>query len=167
MTVKGKLKRNNAYFNDLITRSVHHSNAIEGNTLSYFETYSLLFNSSEYINSRQIREIYEAINLKYVLDYVILNSNKPITLDMIIKIATFINKNILDIKGFREDYVSIRGSQHTPPSHLYIRKYLAEILYTYYNSKEDLDTKIARLHIDFERVHPFQDGNGRTGRVHT
>ncbi len=36
-----KIKRNNPYFEDFITRSVYHSNAIEGNTLSYAETYPL------------------------------------------------------------------------------------------------------------------------------
>lgn len=164
-TVKDRIRRNNAYFNDLITRSVHHSNAIEGNTLSYFETYAILFSKDEIINKRRAREIYEAINLKYAIDYVMRNSNKDISLDMIIKIATLINKNINKIDNFREDYVRIKGSQHIPPSHLEIRHRLMEVLYKYCYSSEDIDIKIARFHIDFERIHPFQDGNGRTGRV--
>ncbi|NCN51627.1 Fic family protein, partial [archaeon] len=36
-----------------------------------------------------------------------------------------------------------------------------------YNSKkEEINyEKIKRLHIDFEHIHPFRDGNGRTGRI--
>ena len=163
--VKDRIRRKASYFNDLITRSVYNSNAIEGNTLSYFETYAILFSKDEIINKRRAREIYEAINLKYAIDYVMRNSNKDISLDMIIKIATFINKNINKIDNFREDYVRIKGSQHIPPSHLEIRHRLMEVLYKYCYSSEDIDIKIARFHIDFERIHPFQDGNGRTGRV--
>ena len=35
----------------------------------------------------------------------------------------------------------------------------------YKNSKEDIVTKLARFHIEFEDIHPFIDGNGRTGRL--
>ena len=41
-----KIKRNNPYFEDFITVSEYHSNAIEGNTLSYAETYSIIFNDN-------------------------------------------------------------------------------------------------------------------------
>ena len=40
------IRRNDTYFEDFITRSVYHSNAIEGNTLSYYETYQIIFNCS-------------------------------------------------------------------------------------------------------------------------
>lgn len=33
------------------------------------------------------------------------------------------------------------------------------------NSKMHIVTKLARFHIEFESIHPFIDGNGRTGRL--
>ncbi len=42
---------------------------------------------------------------------------------------------------------------------------LQELLECYSNDKEDFITKLARFHIEFEAIHPFIDGNGRTGRL--
>ena len=38
-------------------------------------------------------------------------------------------------------------------------------VYNYNNDEQDIFTKIAKYHIEFERIHPFEDGNGRTGRL--
>ena len=95
MAIKNKsivniIKRNNPYFEDYITRSVYHSNAIEGNTLSYYETYQIIFNcaSDESISNVKPRDLYEAINLKYAMDFILQNLKEPITPDFIIKIGT-------------------------------------------------------------------------------
>ena len=38
-------------------------------------------------------------------------------------------------------------------------------VYNYNNDEQDIFTKIARYHIEFEKIYPFEDGNGRTGRL--
>ena len=38
-------------------------------------------------------------------------------------------------------------------------------IYNYNNDTEEIFLKIARYHIEFEKIHPFEDGNGRTGRL--
>ena len=65
-TLCDKIRRNKPYFEDFITRSIYNSNAIEGNTLSYYDTYAIVFNDNSIIHAKP-REIYEAINLKYAM----------------------------------------------------------------------------------------------------
>ena len=42
---------------------------------------------------------------------------------------------------------------------------MEELLHQYKNSNEDIITKLARFHLEFESIHLFIDGNGRTGRL--
>ena len=63
MTIFEFILNNKDYLEDLITRSTYHSNAIEGSTLTYAETYAILYNDNSFkIQGKEPREIYEAIN---------------------------------------------------------------------------------------------------------
>jgi len=42
---------------------------------------------------------------------------------------------------------------------------MEQLLQAYRNSIEHIITRLARFHIEFEGIHPFIDGNGRTGRL--
>lgn len=61
------MREHRIYFEDFVTRGTYHSNAIEGNTLSYAETYAILFNDNSMKVTATARELYEAINHKYAL----------------------------------------------------------------------------------------------------
>lgn len=56
------MREHRTYFEDFVTRGTYHSNAIEGNTLSYAETYAILFNDNSMKVTATARELYEAIN---------------------------------------------------------------------------------------------------------
>ena len=65
---------NKEYLEDFITRSTYHSNGIEGSTLTYAETYAILYNDNSFkIQGKEPREIYEAINHKKALEVVFEN----------------------------------------------------------------------------------------------
>lgn len=161
-----KIRRNNPYFEDFITRSIYHSNAIEGNTISYAETYAIVFNDNDLKITAKPREIYEAINLKYAMDYILKHLNDELSTELIKEIAVRINKNIDEIDGYRKEQVFIRGAEHIPPEPAYVPQLIQELLYNYRkNDTEDIFYKLAEFHVGFERIHPFKDGNGRTGRV--
>lgn len=163
MTIFEFILNNKDYLEDLITRSTYHSNAIEGSTLTYAETYAILYNDNSFkIQGKEPREIYEAINHKNALDLVFKNlQNKDLFDERFIKsLNETINKNIKETDGYRTAIVFIKGRV--------IKK--IPILMNYYvhnynNDTQEIFNKIAKYHIEFEKIHPFEDGNGRTGRL--
>lgn len=171
MSIKNKsfidsIRRNRPYFEDMITRSVYHSNAIEGNTLSYYETYQIIFNTSsdEVLANVKPRDLYEAINLKYAMDYIFKSIEEDITTSYIVELGKIINKNVNEISSFRTTPVYIRGAEHIPPEAEDVPRLMQELLFTSFQSENFL-RDLADFHIRYERIHPFIDGNGRTGRV--
>lgn len=160
MDIKKNIFNNQQYFEDFIARSTYHSNAIEGNTLSYAETYAILFNDNDFKVSAKPREIYEAINHKYAINYVLNNLENDLTESMIIEIGKRINKNISDISGYRKVAVGIRGAEHIPPKPAQIPQMMMYFVYNYNHTEyDDIYSKIAQTHIQYERIHPFEDGN--------
>lgn len=158
---------NKDYMQDFITRSTYHSNAIEGSTLTYAETYAIIYNDNNFkINNKEPREIYGAINHKKALLYVFDNINNPLSESLIKNINKIINQDIKYIEGYRKINVIIKGSEHIPPKSSLVANMMFYFVYNYNNEVvDDLFEKIAKYHIEFEKIHPFEDGNGRTGRL--
>ena len=168
MTVLEFILNNKDYIEDLVTRSTYHSNAIEGSTLTYAETYAILYNDNSFkIEGKEPREIYEAINHKEALNIVFENLQEKREFDerFIKKLNETINKNIKETSGFRKVQVFTQGSDHIPPEPEKVPNLMNYYVYNYNNDIEDIFLKIAKYHIEFEKIHPFEDGNGRTGRL--
>lgn len=166
MDVKKLIFDNQDYFEDFISRSTYHTNAIEGNTLSYAETYAILFNDNDFKVSATPREIYEAINHKYAINHILNHLNEELTERLIKDVAVLINKNISEIAGYRTVSVRIKGAQHVPPAPNQVPQQMMYFVYHYNHTEyEDIFQKLAETHIQYERIHPFEDGNGRTGRL--
>lgn len=76
-----------------------------------------------------------------------------------------INRDIKDTEGYRPVQVFIQGSEHIPPELEKIPNLMMYYIYNYNHDEQDIFAKIAKYHIEFEKIHPFEDGNGRTGRL--
>ena len=106
------------YLQDFSTRYTYNSNAIEGSTLTYAETYAILYNDNSFkIEGKEPREIYEAINHKKALELVFKNlqNNEEFDERFIKKLNETINRDIKDTEGYRTVQVFIQGSEHIPP----------------------------------------------------
>jgi Fic family protein len=168
MNILEFILNNKDYLEDFITRSTYNSNAIEGSTLTYAETYAILYNDNSFrIQNRKPREIYEVINHKVALELVFegIKNNDVFDDRFIKKINKTINKDILNTEGYRETQVYIRGSNHLPPPAEKLANLMNYFVDNYNNDIQDIYIKIAQYHIEFEKIHPFEDGNGRTGRL--
>ena len=168
MTILEFILDNQNYLEDLITRSTYHSNAIEGSTLTYAETYAILYNDNSFeISDKEPREIYEAINHKKALELVFnkLKSNEDFSESFIKNLNEIINRDIKNAEGYRNVQVFIQGSEHIPPEPQKIPNLMMYYIYNYNHDEQNIFNKIARYHIEFERIHPFEDGNGRMGRL--
>ena len=73
-------------------------------------------------------------------------------------------KNINEINSFRTAPVFIMGAEHIPPDAADVPRLINELIYTSFKS-DDFLYDLADFHIRYERIHPFGDGNGRSGRV--
>ena len=168
MPVLQFILNNKEYLEDLITRSTYHSNGIEGSTLTYAETYAILYNDNSFkIQGKEPREIYEAINHKKALEVMFYNLKTDADFDerFIKKINEIINKDIKDSEGYRKVQVFITGTEYIPPEPEKVPNLMNYFIYNYNHDEQDIFIKIATYHIEFERIHPFEDGNGRTGRL--
>jgi Fic family protein len=151
-----------------IADQVYNSNAIENSTLSLEETEKILLqiDLDRYITER---EIFEAKNLARVVSYIEKRAKEQeLSHDVILSLHKMLMSNIRDeIAGrFRKDDEYVRVGSHIAPSSKEIHASL-EKMFGEFNAKshENIIKRIARLHLAFEYLHPFCDGNGRIGRV--
>lgn len=168
MKILDFILNNKDYIEDFVTRSTYHSNGIEGSTLTYAETYAILYNDNSFkIQGKEPREIYEAINHKKALELVFnnLQNNEEFDERFIKKLNETINMDIKDTQSYRTVQVFIQGSEHIPPEPEKVPNLMLYYVYNYNHDKQDIFAKVAKYHIDFEKIHPFEDGNGRTGRL--
>ena len=160
------------YIDDLNVRMTHHSNAIEGNTLTLNETASIILDDT-IPNAMSKREFLEVLNHSDALKF-LLSELKNNTIDIyMIKEINKILLNRLNHNGgnFKTDYNYIRGADFetaSPSETPYkIKEWFENMDYQLKNSNSDSEKLkiILENHIKFERIHPFSDGNGRTGRL--
>jgi Fic family protein len=147
----------------------HDSTGIEGNTLTLSETSHLLFEGIV-PKEKSLREIHEVINHKKAFDYM-LNYKGDLTKEFILKLHELVVINTL-----REDLISQLGKyrrvqvfigRSIPPNAQEVPQKMTSLLRWYSTNKKKLNPIVlaSYFHTEFEKIHPFVDGNGRVGRL--
>jgi len=155
--------------NDFLVKSTYHSNAIEGNTLTVYETKAILEDGIT-IAGKSMREHLEAINHKQaiILTEEFVKSKEILSERLIKELHAIILYGIDQSNAglYRKHNVIISGASHTPPNHIEVPQLMADLI-VWYNRKNELHPleKAAMLHSKFVNIHPFIDGNGRTSRL--
>jgi len=151
-----------------VADQVYNSNAIENSTLTYEETEKILM-QIELDRNVTIREVFEAKNLARVVGYIQSKATaEELNSDIILLLHQMLISNIRDdIAGrFREEGEYVRVGNHIAADPKDIPELLRNALIQYQSSSDqNIVKRISQLHLEFENIHPFNDGNGRIGRV--
>lgn len=142
----------NEYFELLINRVTHSTMSLEKD----------LGNPDDSKNAIRLKD-----NIK-AFEYLLENLNKPFSEQIIIKVANLINNSSIYISdGYRNygEYIADSNIPLSKPKD--IHNDLLKLINNYYHNWNDMDPfeREAKFHIDFIRIHPFEDGNGRTARL--
>ena len=173
-----------AYFNREFSISAsHNSNAIEGNTFTYDET-KLLIEKGIITGAHSLRESEDIIGYKQAFDFLYdaVKKEQPITEEFIKTIHAFVLRGEEEAGAYRtiQNYIgSITRVVYTPCPPSQVQEKMSEYVQLLAKDFEEnikaartgsinwigLFHNLAKHHIEFENIHPFIDGNGRTGRL--
>ena len=169
------LKQREELFRQLRISITHHSNAMEGTTLSYGETKELL-EIGHTAGHKPLNEqlmilgfakaydviIREASNRDNIVDSSFIKDIHAIMFEDALKVAPeYVSK---PIGAYRLDERYIKGVDIKLSLPHMISNDIENLLYRFSSNKMDL-IDISEFHILFEKIHPFADGNGRVGRL--
>lgn len=144
----------------------YNSNAIEGNTLTLRETDMVLRGLT--IDRKPLKDHMEAVGHKEAFDFVreLVQEKAPLSERIIKQIHYLVLADKKEDRGvYRRVPVRIMGAHHEPVQPYLIVPKMEQLLADFAASKDHIVTKLAWFHIEFEAIHPFIDGNGRTGRL--
>jgi len=149
---------------------IYNSNAIEGNTLTLRET-QLILETGLTIGGKSLREHFEVINHKDAIEYVesLAQQDSPISAFHVRQVHKLVLSRIDDENAgqYRRTQVRIAGAPLTPPESWEIPQRMQDWETWLQQAEGDLNPVVlaALAHHRLVAIHPFVDGNGRTGRL--
>lgn len=149
------------WWRNFAVRFIFESNAIEGSRLSETEVSAIVTGKSQKktSNRNEIREVENAIEAMELIrgGSFVLNER------MILKLHKLVTRDLGIAPGFKKREVVVNNKPTTPPGH--VRKDLS-LLLKWWKEEKNMPSffKAVHFHRQFEAIHPFEDGNGRTGR---
>lgn len=155
------------FFRDFSYKLCWSSNAIEGNTLTLDETVSVIEydevrSGHTYEEYSEAKRLYKAIREFLKEEYVLIDEEWVIRANAVIT---------GDTAGYRTRNVyvgTMAEAAYYPPSYQEVSRLMTDFMQSLNTPGKCIRDKIERIaenHIRFERIHPFPDGNGRTGRL--
>lgn len=166
-----ELKLSGGLYHELQVRMTYNSNHIEGSKLSEQQT-RLIFetNTIDAGDGIPVNDILETVHHFQAIDYVIDIAEEKLTEDIIKHLHYILKHDTKDstlswfaVGEYKKRANLVGGKATSKPSEVqdHIKKLLEK-----YNSMEKITIEdIISFHAEFEFIHPFQDGNGRVGRL--
>lgn len=146
---------------------IYNSNAIEGNTLTLKET-DIILQYEVTIKGKSLKEHEEVKGQEYALNFLkeIIKVNEPLSIRLIREFHALVLNDDIENRGkFKQSNNEILGTNFETVPYYLVEEKLMELIDKYNNSRDDIIAKVSCFHADFEKIHPFINGNGRTGRL--
>lgn len=150
------------------------TNRIEGSRLSeeqtryIYETNTIALENGDTVVN--VDDVLETVNHFACFDYMLDVADEPLAESHIKTFHAMLKANTSDVRLSRYavgEYKTlpniVGGTETTPPGR--VPAHMAALLESYHAQKNVTFTEIVDFHFQFERIHPFQDGNGRVGRL--
>ena len=154
--------------NNLKTNFIYNSNAIEGSTLTLKET-DIILQYGVTVKGKSLKEHEEVKGQEYALNFLkeVIKTNESLSLRLIREFHALVLNDDIENRGkFKKSNNEILGAGFETTPYYLVEEKLTELIEKFNSSENnDLIMKVACFHADFEKIHPFIDGNGRTGRL--
>lgn len=160
-------------YHKLQVEMAYNSNRIEGSRLTeeqtryIYETNTIGMSDDVIVN---VDDILETTNHFIAVDYLLDTAEGPLTEQWIKHSHTILKqgtsqarKSWFQVGDYKKIPNEVGGRETTSPD--LVSDAIAELLNTYLDKKTIDFEAILDFHVQFERIHPFQDGNGRVGRL--
>lgn len=151
---------------EFLVEYTYNSNAIEGNKLTLRETDLVLRGLT--IDEKPLKDHMEAIGHKEAFEFIreLVKMDAALTERLIKQIHYLVLADRKEDRGiYRSVPVYIMGAEADPVQPYLIQPNMEALIEDYEVSEDNIVSKLTRFHIEFETIHPFIDGNGRTGRL--
>ena len=151
---------------EFLIEYTYNSNAIEGNTLTLQETALVLEGVT--IDKKPLKDHLEAVGHRDAFLYVqdLVQQKIPFSESIIRQIHALVLMDRPEDRGlYRRIPVRIMGAYHVPPDPVFVPEQMERLVSEFSAEKMHPIERAAMFHLKFEGIHPFVDGNGRTGRL--
>ena len=165
------IRMSGGLYHELQVRMTYNSNHIEGSKLSEDQT-RLIFetNTVDVGEGIPVDDIIETVNHFRAIDYVIDVAEEPLTESIVKELHRILKQSTKDstlswfaVGDYKKRPNVVGGRETAKPKDVPVR--MKALLDDYAALPTVTVNDIIRFHYNFERIHPFQDGNGRVGRL--
>jgi len=164
--MRRKILGDRTLLEDFLIELTYNTNAIEGSRMSKVQTKAVLLNKA-LIKDRPLYEHFEIKNHEVVLRKIINDEYKElINKEMILDMHQGLMQGLVEDAGkYRDKWIKITGVDLVLPNPKDIKEEMGFFFKQRKKAHEHILIHIAKIHYDFEAIHPFSDGNGRLGRL--
>ena len=172
LRMERKMQLRGGIYHKLQVDMTYNSNHIEGSRLTHDQTRYIFETNTIGLEGESVNvdDVVETANHFRCIDLVIENAGKPLSEALIKELHRTLKSGTSDsrqpwfaVGGYKKLANEVGGQETTPPAR--VPSAMSKLLKEYHNSQKKTLDDLLDFHVRFESIHPFQDGNGRVGRL--